>query len=154
MEGRGDLPPRVLSALVGVLLLLWVLRGGLALILPPLVFVLWLGSLELRDMLAKRGLRLNLPFLVGGGVLLFLFSLPQLYWHFPQVPWREVALGLFLLGSFSYELLRKCPESFTPQYRFSMDSTRSPSWAARERRRLKSQSSNRPKGKTSRTSPV
>lgn len=106
MEGRDDLPTRVLSALVGVLLLLWVLWGGLALILPTLVFVLWLGSLELRDMLAKRGIRLNLPFLVGGGVLLFLFSLPQLYWHFPQVPWREVALGLFLLGSFSYELLR------------------------------------------------
>uniref|UniRef100_A0A7V4E6C8 Phosphatidate cytidylyltransferase n=2 Tax=Thermus tengchongensis TaxID=1214928 RepID=A0A7V4E6C8_9DEIN len=106
MEGRDDLPTRVLSALVGVLLLLWVLWGGLALILPTLVFVLWLGSLELRDMLAKRGIRLNLPFLVGGGVLLFLFSLPQLYWHFPQVPWREVALGLFLLGSFSHELLR------------------------------------------------
>ncbi|ADW22313.1 MULTISPECIES: phosphatidate cytidylyltransferase [Thermus] len=106
MEGRDDLPTRVLSALVGVLLLLWVLWGGLALILPTLVFVLWLGSLELRDMLAKRGIRLNLPFLVGGGILLFLFSLPQLYWHFPQVPWREVALGLFLLGSFSYELLR------------------------------------------------
>ncbi|MBW6393617.1 phosphatidate cytidylyltransferase [Thermus sp. PS18] len=106
MEGRDDLPTRVFSALVGVLLLLWVLWGGLALILPTLVFVLWLGSLELRDMLAKRGIRLNLPFLVGGGVLLFLFSLPQLYWHFPQVPWREVALGLFLLGSFSHELLK------------------------------------------------
>jgi phosphatidate cytidylyltransferase len=106
MEGRDDLPTRVLSALVGVLLLLWVLWGGLALILPTLVFVLWLGGLELRDMLAKSGIRLNLPFLVGGGILLFLFSLPQLYWHFPQVPWREVALGLFLLGSFSYELLR------------------------------------------------
>uniref|UniRef100_A0A7V4AND3 Phosphatidate cytidylyltransferase n=1 Tax=Thermus tengchongensis TaxID=1214928 RepID=A0A7V4AND3_9DEIN len=106
MEGRDDLPTRVLSALVGVLLLLWVLWGGAALILPTLVFVLWRGSLELRDMLAKRGIRLNLPFLVGGGVLLFLFSLPQLYWHFPQVPWREVALGLFLLGSFSHELLR------------------------------------------------
>lgn len=37
--------------------------------------------------------------------MVFLFSLPQLYWHFPQVPWREVALGLFLLASFSYELL-------------------------------------------------
>ena len=106
MEGRDDLPTRVLSALVGALLLLWVLWGGVALILPTLVFVLWLGSLELRDMLAKRGIRLNLPFLVGGGVLLFLFSLPQLHWHFPQVPWREVALGLFLLGSLSYELLR------------------------------------------------
>ncbi|WP_114313411.1 phosphatidate cytidylyltransferase [Thermus caldifontis] len=106
MEGKEDLPTRVLSALAGALVLLWVLWAGLPLILPTLVFVLWLGSLELRDMLAKRGIRLNLPFLMGGGVLLFLFSLPQLYWHFPQVPWREVALGLFLLGSFSYELLK------------------------------------------------
>ncbi|MFN4070234.1 MAG: phosphatidate cytidylyltransferase [Thermus caldifontis] len=106
MEGKEDLPTRVLSALVGALVLLWVLWAGLPLILPTLVFVLWLGSLELRDMLGKRGIRLNLPFLMGGGVLLFLFSLPQLYWHFPQVPWREVALGLFLLGSFSYELLK------------------------------------------------
>lgn len=106
MEGKEGLSTRVLSALVGALVLLWVLWAGLPLILPTLVFVLWLGSLELRDMLGKRGIRLNLPFLMGGGALLFLFSLPQLYWHFPQVPWREVALGLFLLGSFSYELLK------------------------------------------------
>ncbi|WP_243030722.1 phosphatidate cytidylyltransferase [Thermus altitudinis] len=106
MEGKENLPTRVLSALVGALILLWVLWAGLPLILPTLVFVLWLGSLELRDMLGKRGIRLNLPFLLGGGVLLFLFSLPPLHWHFPQVPWREVALGLFLLGSFSYELLK------------------------------------------------
>ncbi|WP_038057380.1 phosphatidate cytidylyltransferase [Thermus amyloliquefaciens] len=106
MGGKEDLSTRVLSALVGALVLLVVLWAGLPLILPTLVFVLGLGSLELRDMLAKRGIRLNLPFLVGGGVLLFLFSLPQLHWHFPQVPWREVALGLFLMGSFSYELLR------------------------------------------------
>ncbi|MFN3369738.1 MAG: phosphatidate cytidylyltransferase, partial [Thermus sp.] len=106
MEGKEDLPTRVLSALVGVLVLLVVLWAGLPLILPALVLVLGLGSLELRDMLAKRGIGLNLPFLLGGGVVLFLFSLPQLYWHFPQVPWREVALGLFLLGSFSYELLK------------------------------------------------
>ncbi|WP_243090929.1 phosphatidate cytidylyltransferase [Thermus neutrinimicus] len=106
MEGKEDLPTRVLSALVGVLVLLVVLWAGLPLILPALVLVLGLGSLELRDMLAKRGIGLNLPFLLGGGLVLFLFSLPQLYWHFPQVPWREVALGLFLLGSFSYELLK------------------------------------------------
>lgn len=106
MEGKENLHTRVFSALVGALLLLLVLWAGLPLILPTLVFILWLGSLELRDMLAKRGIGLNLPFLLGGGVLLFLFSSPQLYWHFPQVPWREVALGLFLLGSFSYELLK------------------------------------------------
>ncbi|MDM7324247.1 MAG: phosphatidate cytidylyltransferase [Thermus sp.] len=106
MGGKEDLPTRIISALVGALVLLGVLWVGLPLILPTLIFVLWLGSLELRDMLAKRGIGLNLPFLLGGGWLLFFFSLPQLYWHFPQVPWREVALGLFLMGSFSYELLK------------------------------------------------
>jgi len=103
---RDDLPTRVLSALVGAGLLLLVLWAGLPLILPTLFFVLWLGGLELRDMLSRRGIGLNLPLLYGGGGLLFLFSLPQLYWHFPQVPWREVALGLFLMASFSHELLR------------------------------------------------
>jgi phosphatidate cytidylyltransferase len=103
---RDDLPTRVLSALVGAGLLLFVLWAGLPLILPTLFLVLWLGGLELRDMLSRRGIGLNLPLLFLGGGLLFLFSLPQLYWHFPQVPWREVALGLFLMASFSYELLR------------------------------------------------
>ncbi|WP_022799170.1 phosphatidate cytidylyltransferase [Thermus islandicus] len=103
---RDDLPLRVASSLVGAALLLLVLWGGLPLILPTLLLVLWIGGLELRDMLARRGVALNLPLLVGGGSLLFFLSLPQLYWHFPQVPWREVALGLFLMGSFSYELLK------------------------------------------------
>jgi phosphatidate cytidylyltransferase len=103
---KDDLPMRVLSSLVGVGLLLLVLWAGIPLILPTLFFVLWLGGLELKEMLARRGIGLNQPLLFLGGGLLFLFSLPQLYWHFPQVPWREVALGLFLMASFSYELLR------------------------------------------------
>ncbi|SDE53359.1 phosphatidate cytidylyltransferase [Thermus arciformis] len=103
---KDELPTRVLSALVGAGLLLLVLWAGTPLILPTLVLVLWLGGLELRDMLARRGVALNLPLFFLGGVLLFLFSLPPLYWHFPQVPWREVALGLFLMAAFSYELLR------------------------------------------------
>ncbi|MEN2982058.1 MAG: CDP-archaeol synthase [Thermus sp.] len=103
---REELPTRVASALVGAALLLFVLWAGLPLVLPTLVLVLWLGSLELKEMLARRGIGLNLPFLFLGGVGLFLFSLPQLYWHFPQVPWREVGLGLFVMASFSYELLK------------------------------------------------
>jgi phosphatidate cytidylyltransferase len=103
---KDDLPMRVLSSLVGAGLLLLVLWAGIPLILPTLFLVLWLGGLELKEMLARRGIGLNQPLLFLGGGLLFLFSLPQLYWHFPQVPWREVALGLFLMGSFSYELLR------------------------------------------------
>jgi phosphatidate cytidylyltransferase len=103
---KDDLPMRVLSSLVGAGLLLLVLWAGIPLILPTLFFVLWLGGLELKEMLARRGIGLNQPLLFLGGGLLFLFSLPQLYWHFPQVPWREVALGLFLMASFSYELLR------------------------------------------------
>ncbi|GLV47218.1 phosphatidate cytidylyltransferase [Thermus sp. LT1-2-5] len=106
MIGREDLPTRVASALVGAGLLLLVLWAGVALILPTLVLVLLLGGLELRDMLVRRGVRLNLPLFYLGGVGIYLFSLPALYWHFPQVPWREVALGLFLMASFSYELLR------------------------------------------------
>jgi phosphatidate cytidylyltransferase len=103
---KDDLPMRVLSSLVGAGLLLLVLWAGMPLILPTLFFLLWLGGLELKEMLARRGIGLNQPLLFLGGGLLFLFSLPQLYWHFPQVPWREVALGLFLMGSFSYELLK------------------------------------------------
>jgi phosphatidate cytidylyltransferase len=91
---------------MGASLLLLVLWAGLPLILPALAFVLWLGSLELQGMLARRGVALNLPLLLLGGLLLFLFSLPSLHWHFPQVPWREVALGLFLMAAFSYELLK------------------------------------------------
>ncbi|BDG16063.1 MULTISPECIES: phosphatidate cytidylyltransferase [Thermus] len=106
MTGREDLPTRVVSALVGAALLLLVLWAGVALILPTLVLVLLLGALELKEMLARRGIRLNLPLLLVGGVGVYLFSLPVLYWHFPQVPWREVALGLFLMASFSYELLK------------------------------------------------
>ena len=85
---KDDLPMRVLSSLVGAGLLLLVLWAGIPLILPTLFFLLWLGGVELRDMLARRGIGLNLPLLLGGGSLLFLFSLPQLHWHFPQVPWR------------------------------------------------------------------
>ncbi|GAA5336415.1 MULTISPECIES: phosphatidate cytidylyltransferase [Thermus] len=106
MTGREDLPTRVVSALVGAALLLFVLWAGVVLILPTLVLVLLLGALELKEMLARRGIRLNLPLLLVGGVGVYLFSLPTLYWHFPQVPWREVALGLFLMASFSYELLK------------------------------------------------
>ncbi|WP_117238505.1 phosphatidate cytidylyltransferase [Thermus sediminis] len=103
---RDDLPLRVVSSILGAALLLLVLWVGLPLILPTLLLLLAIGGLELRNMLARRGIALNLPFLLGGGSLLFLSSLPQLHWHFPQVPWREVVLGLFLIGSLSYELLR------------------------------------------------
>ncbi|GAA6734745.1 CDP-archaeol synthase [Thermus oshimai] len=103
---RDDLPLRVVSALVGASLLLLVLWAGLPLILPTLLLLLWIGGLELKEMLAKRGIALHFPGLFLGGVVLYLFSLPPLHWHFPQVPWREVALGLFLLGSFSFELLQ------------------------------------------------
>ncbi|GGM94228.1 phosphatidate cytidylyltransferase [Thermus composti] len=104
--GGEELATRVLSALAGLFVLFLVLWAGLLLILPALFLVFLLGTLELKEMLARRGIALNLPFLLGGGGLLFLFSLPPLYWHFPQVPWREVALGLFLMGSLSYELLK------------------------------------------------
>ena len=46
------LPTRVFSALAGALLLLLVLWGGIPLILPTLLFVHWLGTRELAEMLA------------------------------------------------------------------------------------------------------
>ena len=87
---------------LGVLgLILWV---GIPLVIPCLIFLLWLGSAELRDMLARRGIELNMGFLRFGGIVMMLFSLPQLYNWVPDIPWREVALGVVLIGAFSYEL--------------------------------------------------
>jgi phosphatidate cytidylyltransferase len=81
-------------------LILWV---GIPLLIPCLVFLLWLGSAELKDMLARRGIELNMGFLRFGGIVMMLFSLPQLH-RFSDIPWREVALGLVLIGAFSFEL--------------------------------------------------
>lgn len=97
---------RLASALIGAGLLMVVLWAGLPLVIPTLIFLLWLGSAELSDMLARRGFELNLGFLRWGGVVMLLFSLPQLHESYPQIPWREIALGLVLVGAFSYELLR------------------------------------------------
>ncbi|MGQ9753223.1 MAG: phosphatidate cytidylyltransferase [Thermaceae bacterium] len=114
---RESLSTRVVSSLVGAILLLCVLWAGLPLLLPTLVFVIYLGSKELDGMLRRKGVELNLLLLwVGGGVML-LFSLPQLYWHYPQVPWREVALGLVLLLAFSHELLQG---GNIPRFAFSL----------------------------------
>lgn len=114
---RESLSTRVVSSLVGAILLLFVLWAGLPLLLPTLVFVIYLGSKELDGMLRRKGVELNLLLLwVGGGVML-LFSLPQLYWHYPQVPWREVALGLVLLLAFSHELLQG---GNIPRFAFSL----------------------------------
>lgn len=55
-------------------------------------------------MFARRQVRLNLWVLRLGGLLLLAASLPALYDHNPNVPWREVALGLVLFSAFVYEL--------------------------------------------------
>lgn len=114
---KESLSTRVASALVGALLLLFILLVGLPLLLPTLLFVLFLGTWEMHEMLRRKGVELNLLFLRAGGVVMLLFSLPQLYWHYPQVPWREVALGLVLLGAFSYELLHGAN---IPRFAFSL----------------------------------
>ncbi len=101
-----DLPTRAASALLGIGVLLVILWVGLPLILPTLGLLLWLGGRELQALLARRGVTLHLPSLYLGGGLLFLASLPELHWHFPQVPWREVVLGLYLIGVLGYELLK------------------------------------------------
>ncbi|MCX7601924.1 MAG: phosphatidate cytidylyltransferase, partial [Meiothermus sp.] len=106
-EPRPDasLPTRVISSLVGVVVLFLVLWEGRILMFLALVFILVLGSLELRYMLRNRGIELNMAFLIGGGLVMLLFSLPQLHDIYPGVPWREIALGLVLIGAFSSELI-------------------------------------------------
>ncbi|WP_299428811.1 phosphatidate cytidylyltransferase [uncultured Meiothermus sp.] len=106
-EARPDpsLPTRIASSLIGVLVLFGVIWEGRILLLLALVFILVLGSLELRYMLRNKGIELNMTFLIGGGLIMLLFSLPQLQDFYPGVPWREIALGLVLIGAFSSELI-------------------------------------------------
>ncbi|RDI95837.1 phosphatidate cytidylyltransferase [Meiothermus sp. QL-1] len=99
------MPTRVASSLIGVGVLFLVLWEGRVLLFLVLVFILVLGSLELRYMLRNRGIELNMAFLVGGGLVMLFFSLPQLHEAYPGVPWREIALGLVLIGAFSAELI-------------------------------------------------
>lgn len=102
---RGELATRVASALVGAGVLLLVLWAGLPLLLPTLLLVLWIGGREFQNMLAHRGIPFSLPLFFLGGAGLFLLSWPGLLWHYPQVPWREVGLGVYLMAGFAYELL-------------------------------------------------
>lgn len=104
-SGSGDsLLTRTVSGFAGLGVLGLILWVGLPLVIPFLIFLLWLGSAELRDMLARRGIELNMGFLRFGGIVMLLFSLPQLHDRFVQIPWREAALGVVLIGAFSYEL--------------------------------------------------
>lgn len=112
-----SLPLRIVSSLGGVVFLMVVLWVGLPLVIPTLIFLLWLGSAELRDMLAHKGIELNLAFLRFGGLVMLLFSMPQLHEVYPEIPWREIALGLVLLGAFSYELLH---QANIPRFAFSL----------------------------------
>lgn len=100
-----SLSTRIASSIIGFALLLFIMWVGLWLILPVLIGILWLATAELRDMLRLRGIELNMHLLRWGGVVMLLFSLPQLHDIYPGIPWREVALGLVLIGAFSYELL-------------------------------------------------
>lgn len=104
-ETHDSLAARVLSSLIGLAVLALVMWVGLWLILPSLIGVLWLATAELQQMLGKRGIELNLQLLRGGGLVLLLFSLPQVHEAYPNIPWREMALGLVLIAAFSYELL-------------------------------------------------
>lgn len=99
------MPTRIASSLIGVLVLFAVIWEGRIFLFLALVFILVLGSLELRYMLRNKGIELNMAFLIGGGLVMLLFSLPQLQDIYPGVPWREIALGLVLIGAFSSELI-------------------------------------------------
>lgn len=99
------MPARIGSSLIGALVLFVVLWEGRIFMFLALVLMLVVGSLELRQMLRNRGIELNMTFLIGGGLVMLLFSLPQLHVIYPGVPWREIALGLVVIGAFSSELI-------------------------------------------------
>ncbi len=82
-----------------------VIAVGLPLLAPLLVALVWIGSGELAAMFAHRGIKLNLGFLRYGGIVMLIASMPQLAARYPDIPWREVALGLALMGAFIYELV-------------------------------------------------
>ena len=65
---------RTVSGLAGLGVLGLILWVGIPLVIPCLIFLLWLGSAELRDMLAQRGIELNMGFLRFGGIVMMLFS--------------------------------------------------------------------------------
>lgn len=96
---------RLISGLVGLGLLFGILYEGRVLLTLFLTGILIIGSIELRDMLRQRKIELNLGFLIGGGIVSLIFSILPLYEILPQVPWREISLGLVLIGAFSYELI-------------------------------------------------
>lgn len=100
-----SLPSRVISALIGAAVLFTVIFEGRYFLFGALVALLVLGSIELRDMLRGRGIELNMGFLIGGGLVMLVFSIPSLGDIYPGVPWREIALGIVLIGAFSYELI-------------------------------------------------
>ncbi len=102
---KDSLLARTVSSVQGLLALAFIMWVGLPLVIPTLIGLLWLATAELRDMLRHKGVELNMHFLRFGGIVMLSFSLPQLYDTYPHIPWREIALGLVLIGAFSYELL-------------------------------------------------
>ncbi len=80
---------------------LWI---GLVLIVPSLLYILWVSVGELTDMFSRKGVRLSKSFLLISGTLTLIASVLSLNAFAPQVPWREIALGLVVLYAFGQAL--------------------------------------------------
>jgi len=82
-------------------LILWV---GLILIIPSLIYVLWLSINELTAMFARRDIKLSRSFLMISGLITLFASVLSLDMYAPGVPWREIALGVVVLYAFGQAL--------------------------------------------------
>ncbi len=77
---------------------------GLVLIVPALIYLLWVSVDELVTMFSKRDIRLSRTFLVVSGLITLGASVLSLNMFMPEIPWREVALGLVVLYAFGQAL--------------------------------------------------
>ncbi|WP_457630847.1 phosphatidate cytidylyltransferase [Oceanithermus sp.] len=99
-----SLRDRFVYGAVGLAIIFLALWAGLVLIVPSLIYILWVSVGELVDMFSRRGIRLSRSFLLVSGVLTLLASVLSLKMFYPEVPWREIALGLVILYAFGQAL--------------------------------------------------
>jgi len=77
---------------------------GLALIVPALIYLLWVAVDELVTMFSYRGIRLNRVFLMVSGLFTLAASVLNLNMFRPDIPWREITLGLVIVYAFGQAL--------------------------------------------------
>ncbi len=100
----GTLKDRFIYGGIGLLAIFLVLWAGIALIIPSLVYILWVATNELSEIFSRRNINLNKPFLLTSGIITLLLSIPDLHSLHPAIPWREIGLGLVVLIAFAIAL--------------------------------------------------